>query len=235
MCAISVSEVTVKKKSVEILREVSLQVPKQSIYGLIGPSGSGKTTLIRAIVGLQRIDSGNIKVLDQPAGSKTLRRKLGYMTQGASCYEDLTVLENVKYFSSILGSGVYDVGRVLKVVELEGIENRLVSKCSGGEKARVALACSLLGNPKVLIMDEPTVGLDPLLRMELWSFFKKLASEGVTILLSSHVMDEAEKCDQLSFMRDGHILISGDVEIILKSTATEHLESAFLKLSMGSR
>ena len=151
------------------------------------------------------------------------------MTQGASCYEDLSVKENISYFASISGSK--EIDRILGIVELKPISNRLVSLCSGGEKARVALGCALIGNPSLLVLDEPTVGLDPLLRNELWTFFHDLTTSGVTILLSSHVMDEASRCDQLSFLRDGKVLASGSVNEIIQTTATNDLESAFIKLS----
>lgn len=221
-------------KSTEALKEVSLTIPKNKIVGFIGPSGAGKTTLIRAIVGRQKITTGTIEINNLSAGSKHLRKHISYMTQETSVYPDLTVKENMQYFATIRGVSKKSIPKIVKNslqdVGMSSFENQLVGTLSGGQKQRISLAVTLLGNPDILMLDEPTVGLDPLLREEIWKLFKQIANDGKTIVISSHVMDEAEKCDELLLIRDGRV-IAYDSPINLKlRTKSKSVEESFLKL-----
>jgi ABC-2 type transport system ATP-binding protein len=229
MSAIVVSDLTVERAGRGVLRDVSISVAPGSVVGLLGPSGSGKTTLMRAIAGVQQTSSGTVTVLGESAGSVPLRGRIGYMTQQASVYSDLTVVENVAYFARILGVES-DVDRVIDVVEMSGYRNTRVDRLSGGERARVCLATALVGSPPVLILDEPTVGLDPVLRQQLWGIFHELAAAGTALLVSSHVMDEAERCDYLVLLRDGRVLASGTQQELLAVSGATSVEGAFLEL-----
>ena len=201
------------------------------ITGLLGPSGSGKSTLMRSIVGVQLVESGQVSVLGLPAGSPELRHRVGYVTQAPSVYADLTVRENLRYFARILGVRPERVEDALDVVDLRAHGDQIVATLSGGERSRVSLATALLGAPDVLVLDEPTVGLDPVLRRDLWETFHALAEAGTTLLVSTHVMDEADRCDDLVLMRDGRIVATGAPSDILARTATHDIESAFLALA----
>jgi ABC-2 type transport system ATP-binding protein len=231
--AIEINNLSLSIDKKQILTDINAHIVSGTIVGLLGPSGAGKTTLIRAILGLQKPTNGTITVHGLKAGSKSLKSSTGYVTQALSIYADLTVLENVSYFASLLKTGKNDVQAVIKKVELEKYQRRLVGSLSGGEKARVSLAAALLGSPKLLLLDEPTVGLDPLLRRNLWRTFKDLARAGTTILITSHVMDEANKCDALMFIRDGRLLISDTKDNVMKKTSASSMEDAFLKLAVG--
>jgi ABC-2 type transport system ATP-binding protein len=171
--------------------------------------------------------------LGRPAGSKELRSKLGYVTQSPAVYDDLTARQNLHYFARILGLDEGDVDRAMAAVDLVPQAGQLVGSMSGGQRARVSLAIALLGEPPLLILDEPTVGLDPVLRRSLWKLFRKLAAAGRTLLISSHAMDEAEQCPNLLLVRDGKTLQHGDKEYLLMSTHTRTVEDAFLKLAGG--
>ena len=184
------------------------------VTGLLGPSGSGKSTLLRAIVGVQRTHGGSVTVLGQPAGSKALRSRIGYVTQAASVYDDLTLTENLRFFARVLGVGAAEVQRVVDAVDLGGHRGQVVGRMSGGQRSRASLAVALLGSPEVLVLDEPTVGLDPVLRRDLWVLFHRLADDGATVLVSSHVMDEADRCDHLLLMREGAIIADGTPDAI---------------------
>lgn len=199
-----------------------------TITGLIGPSGSGKTTLMRAIVGVQYVASGELTVLDKPAGTASLRRRIGYVTQSPAVYGDLTVEQNMRYFARLAGATGQDVSLLIDKVQLSAQRTQLVADLSGGQKARVSLAVALLGSPDLLVLDEPTVGLDPLLRAELWDMFAGLAREGKTLLVSSHVMDEAERCDDLVLLRDGRVLWNDTREALLTATSTATVGEAFI-------
>jgi ABC-2 type transport system ATP-binding protein len=230
IAAISVDHLSIVRGGKTILPDVSIDVPAGQVVGLLGPSGAGKTTLMQSIVGLLRPTSGHVTVLDQPAGSPKLRSKIGYVTQAPSVYQDLTVRENLRYFGTMVGASSARVSEVTEDVRLGDNTNQLVSTLSGGQRARVSLAVALLGKPTVLILDEPTVGLDPVLRRELWQQFHHLARAGLTLLISSHVMDEASRCDRLLLMREGDVLASASPNELMKVTHTKDIESAFLAL-----
>jgi ABC-2 type transport system ATP-binding protein len=228
--AVAIHKLEIKRGGQDVLRNLTFEVKAGAVVGLIGPSGSGKTTLIRSIVGLQRITAGSVNVLGLSAGSGPLRDRVGYMAQASSIYEDLTVGQNVRYFARILGYPKSEAERVVQEVDLEAQKRQIVGTLSGGQKARVSLAVALLGRPALLVLDEPTVGLDPVLRRDLWRLFDQLAASGTTLIVSSHVMDEASRCDLLLLLRDGKLIANDTVDSILKQTRTEDVESAFLKL-----
>jgi ABC-2 type transport system ATP-binding protein len=236
--AIHVNDLRVVRGGSEVLHGITLTVPRGSVTGLLGPSGCGKTTLMRAIVGVQLIAGGRVEVLAQPAGSPALRKRVarharervGYVTQAPSVYGDLTVLENLRYFAAIVQADSERVAEVLAAVGLAGREGQLTSSLSGGQRARVSLASALLGRPELLVLDEPTVGLDPVLRAELWKMFHALADEGTTLLVSSHVMDEAAECDRLLLMRDGALLAQATPQELRDRTGEEDLGRAFLAM-----
>jgi ABC-2 type transport system ATP-binding protein len=231
--AIETRDLVVVRGGDLVLRGVSLGIVPGRITGLLGPSGCGKTTLMRAIVGVQLVRSGSVTVLGAPAGSRSLRRRVGYVTQAPSVYGDLSVRENLRYFAQVLGVADERVAEVTATVGLEGQAAARVNRLSGGQRARVSLATALLGAPELLVLDEPTVGLDPVLRRDLWSTFRGLADSGATLLVSSHVMEEAERCDDLVLMRDGEILASEPRPSLLERTAAPDVERAFLSLVEG--
>jgi ABC-2 type transport system ATP-binding protein len=213
-----------------VLDDVSLEVPRGSITGLIGPSGCGKTTLMRTIVGVQVVAGGEVAVLGLPAGSPELRRRVAYVTQAPSVYGDLTVRENVRYFARVLGADPARVDGAIAAVGLEAAADQPVGRMSGGQRTRASLAAALVGEPELLVLDEPTVGLDPVLRQELWARLRGLADAGATLLVSSHVMDEAERCDRLVLMRDGAVLAADTPAALLARTGAADVEEAFLRL-----
>src|SRR3954467_1976189 len=217
-----------------VLPDLGLDVPRGSVVGLLGPSGCGKTTLMRSIVGVQKVAGGDVTVLGRPAGSRGLRRSIGYVTQAPSVYGDLTVTENLDYVAAVLGlrgsARRADVARVLELVSLTDHAGDRVDRLSGGQLSRVSLAAALLGTPELLVLDEPTVGLDPVLRRDLWSLFRRLAADGVTLLVSSHVMDEAERCERLLLMRGGRLLADETPADLRRRTGREDIEDAFLSL-----
>ena len=217
-----------------VLPELTLTVSPGVVTGLLGPSGSGKTTLMRALVGVQRIAGGSVVVLGREAGSPALRSRVGYVTQAPSVYGDLSVTENLRFFARILGVGRDRIGDVIETVGLAAERTRVVSRLSNGQRARVSLATALLGEPAVLVLDEPTVGLDPVLRRDLWNTFAALARKGRTLLVSSHVMDEADRCDELVLLREGRILAVGAPPELLARTEARDLDDAFLRLIEGA-
>ena len=217
-----------------VIPALTLDVPRGQVVGLLGPSGCGKTTLMRCVVGVQVIAGGVVEVLGHPAGHPELRHRIGYLTQQPSVYPDLSVAENLRYFAAVLGMPrarrSAEVARVLQVVDLAAQPDSRVSRLSGGELCRVSLAAVLLGVPELLVLDEPTVGLDPVLRRDLWAMFHRLASDGVTLLVSSHVMDEASLCDRLLLLRDGEVLADDTLNGLLSTTGAPDVEAAFLML-----
>lgn len=228
--AIEVRDLVVERGQRRVLHGLSCSIPRGSVTGLLGPSGSGKTTLMRAVVGVQIVKSGSITVLGQPAGSPPLRRTVGYLTQAPSVYADLTVRENARYFAALYGYGAGVADRAIADVGLAQAAGQLVGTLSGGQRSRASLACAILGKPEVLILDEPTVGQDPVLRDELWRQFHEMAAAGTTILVSSHVMDEAGRCERLLLIREGRLIADDTPAQVRASAGTDDLDEAFLRL-----
>ncbi|MEV4412187.1 ABC transporter ATP-binding protein [Catellatospora sp. NPDC049609] len=228
--AIEVADLVVHRGARPVLHGLSCTIPEGSVTGLLGPSGSGKTTLMRAIVGVQVVRSGTVTVLGHPAGDAKLRQRIGYLTQAPSVYADLTVRENARYFAALYGLGAAEADAAVRDVGLADAAGQLVGNLSGGQRSRASLACAIVSKPKVLILDEPTVGQDPVLRDELWAQFRGLAEAGSTLVVSSHVMDEANRCDRLLLIREGS-LIADDTPAAVKAAAgTDDLDQAFLTL-----
>ncbi len=228
--AIEAENITLQKEGDLILNNLNIQIEKGIITGLIGPSGAGKTSLMRVILGIQQVKS-KVKVLGKNAGSKKLRSKIGYVSQQPSVYGDLSVEQNLSYFARLLNSPKSQVKKIIQQVDLEPQSKQLVSTLSGGQRARVSLAIALLGNPELLVLDEPTVGLDPILRRDLWGLFSDLAKSGKTLLVSSHVMNEAERCQRLLLLRDGQVLWQGEKSALLSKLKVSDVEDAFLQLA----
>ena len=228
--SIVIENLRIRRGGVVALDELSLSVASGRVTGLLGPSGSGKTTLMRAIVGVQIVESGTITVLGKPAGTPPLRWKVGYMTQNPAVYGDLTVRENLRYFARILDAAPESVDEVLETVDMTPFAGRVVNKLSGGQRARVSLATALIGSPELLVLDAPTVGLDPVLRRDLWKTFNELAERGKTLLVSSHVMDEADHCHDLLLLRDGKLVATGTPAEVRKKSGQQDLDEAFLAL-----
>jgi ABC-2 type transport system ATP-binding protein len=228
--AVSIRDLAVRRGGREVVRIPSLEIAAGTVTGLMGPSGCGKTTLMRCIVGVQRIASGDVTVLGAPAGTPALRRRVGYMTQAPSVYGDLTVRENLDFFGRVLGAAPTRVEQVIGAVRVPVRPGQLVRDLSGGERARVSLAAVLLGEPELLVLDEPTVGLDPLLRVELWRMFRSMAGGGATLLVSSHSLEEARHCDHLLLMRDGALLLADTPDGLRRRTGHDDLEDAFVAL-----
>jgi len=232
--AVQVRGLRVRRGGREILHGLDLQIPAGQVVGLLGPSGSGKTTLMRAVVRVQAEVSGDVVVLGEPAGSPGLRRRVGYATQAASVYRDLSVVENLRYFAALAGlrsrAARAAVAQALDAVDLGAFEKQAVGTLSGGERSRVSLGSALVGEPELLVLDEPTVGLDPVLRRDLWDLFHRLARSGRTLLVSSHVMDEATRCDRLLLLRDGALVADTTPADLLADTGAPDTEAAFLAL-----
>jgi ABC-2 type transport system ATP-binding protein len=228
--AVRCTGLTVVRSDVPVLSDLSVDVAPGIITGLLGPSGAGKTTLLRSIVGTQVVRGGTVTVLGHPAGSPAVRHTVGYATQTAAVYDDLSVRENVRYFAATLGLGREEVDRVIGQVDLDAQVDRVAARLSGGQRSRVSLAVALLGRPQLLVLDEPTVGLDPVLREQLWAMFRTLADDGAALIVSSHVMDEAERCDELLLMRDGRLIAQETPASLRARTGTDSMDRAFLAL-----
>ena len=228
--AVRVRDLHVQRGGREVLRGLTFDVPTGQVTGLLGPSGCGKTTLMRALVGVQKNVTGTIDVLGQPAGSKELRRQMGYVTQAPSVYADLTVRQNLQFFATVLSADRDSIDRAIEYVDLGDHADVVVGRLSGGQESRASLAVALLGSPRVLVLDEPTVGLDPVLRRDLWALFHRLAESGVTVLVSSHVMDEADRCERLLLMREGLLLADDTPDALRERTGSPDIEGAFLAL-----
>ncbi|WP_380167424.1 ABC transporter ATP-binding protein [Jannaschia sp. R86511] len=232
--AVEVADLGVERGGARVLDAVSLRVPAGSVVGLLGPSGCGKTTLMRAVVGVQQRVTGTLRVLGRPAGDPELRRRVGYVTQGASVYPDLTVRQNLLYAAAVAGldrrRAATAVERTLAEVDLQAQAGSLTARLSGGQRSRVGLGAALLPGPELLVLDEPTVGLDPVLRRELWQLFHRLAAAGTTLLVSSHVMDEADRCDDLVLLRAGRVVAQDSPAGLRERTGAADVETAFLAL-----
>lgn len=228
--AVTVEGLEVRRGPVTVFDGIDLTIELGSITGLLGPSGCGKTTLMRSIVGVQKVQAGSVTVLGQPAGSASLRWRVAYATQSAATYPDLTVEQNLRYFARLLAAPAEDTRRVIAQVDLQAQTHRRVDSLSGGQRNRVSLAVALLGQPELLVLDEPTVGLDPVLRKELWALFRELADAGTTLIVSSHVMDEALNCDRLLLMREGRLVADTTPAGLMESTGASDPETAFLTL-----
>ena len=226
---VEVRDLVVVRGGREVLPGISLDVTA-GVTGLLGPSGCGKTTLMRCLVGAQQVRSGTVEVLGEPAGSPPLRTRIGYVTQDASVYDDLTVTENLAFFARVLGVDRSSVDRAIASVDLGDHRDQVVGRLSGGQRSRAGLAVALLGEPDLLVLDEPTVGLDPVLRRDLWALFHRIADNGAAVLVSSHVMDEAERCHRLLLMREGRIIADGTPQEIRQKTGADNVESAFLAI-----
>ncbi len=231
--AITVRHLEIERGGAAVLRGLDFAVSAGEVTGLLGPSGSGKTTLMRAVVGVQRITAGSVEVLGEPAGSASLRARIGYVTQSSSVYDDLTVTENLRFFARVLGISNERVEECIGIVDLDAQRTQVVRTLSGGQRSRVSLAVALLGDPSLLVLDEPTVGLDPVLRVDLWRTFHRLADAGAAVLVSSHVMDEASRCDRLLLMREGRIIADETPDGLLTGTGAADIEGAFLALVHG--
>ena len=232
--AVRVDHLHVVRGGRTVIEDLTLRIPQGQVVGLLGPSGCGKSTLMRSIVGVQKVAGGTVTVVGEPAGSKQLRDRVGYLTQAPSIYPDLSIEENIAYFAQVVGTSrqglAAEVARVLEMVSLTDHAKDRANALSGGQESRVSLAAALVGTPEVLILDEPTVGLDPVLRRDLWAIFRRLAADGVTLLVSSHVMDEAVRCDRLLLMRAGVILADDTLGGVLAATGAPDVEAAFLAL-----
>jgi ABC-2 type transport system ATP-binding protein len=228
--AVDISHLRVIRGKRPALHDFSVRIGRGSITGLLGPSGCGKTTLIRCIVGTQLIASGTVRVLGLPAGSASLRRRVGYLPQDPTIYNDLRIVDNVRYFASLYGFDSAAAGSAIERVGLTDHSTAYCGNLSGGQRTRVSLACALVCQPELLVLDEPTVGLDPVLRADLWEQFADLARAGTTLLVSSHVMDEADHCGDLLLMRDGHLVSQTTPTQLREDTGCTSLEDAFLSI-----
>ena len=232
--AVEVDDLVVRRGRVLAVDSLSFTTVRGQVTGLLGPSGCGKSTLMRAVVGVQIVKSGTVEVLGLPAGHKRLRNRVGYVTQAPSVYDDLTVTENLRFFARVLGVDRGEARRCVEAVDLVAASDQVVGRLSGGQRSRVSLAVALLGDPELLVLDEPTVGLDPVLRRDLWAMFHALADAGTAVIVSSHVMDEAERCDRLLLMREGRLLAEDTPQALLEQTRTHDIEAAFLALVDGA-
>ena len=212
------------------IHDLSVQIARGTITGLLGPSGCGKTTLMRCIVGTQIVTAGAVMVLGQPAGAASLRRRVGYLPQDPTIYNDLRIVDNVRYFGSLYGMDAKSADEAVSAVGLDDHRTALCGNLSGGQRTRVSLACALVAAPDLLVLDEPTVGLDPVLRVDLWQQFDQLARRGTTLIVSSHVMDEADHCGDLLLMREGHLLAHTTPRKLREDTGCQSLEEAFLSV-----
>ena len=232
---IDAQDVTRRFGDIQALDGITLRVPRGVIYGLLGPSGSGKTTFIRILAGALRASSGTVTLLGRPQPSRANAAHIGYMTQTAAMYPDLSLRENLEFFGALYGlEGRRLSERIEEIAGEVGLGDRLAGPLhtfSGGMRQRASLCCALLHEPDLLILDEPTVGLDPVLRRAFWDRFRRLADAGRTLVVSSHVMDEAERCDVLGFVRDGRLLASDSPAALRQLTGQTNLEDAFLVLA----
>lgn len=236
--SVEVEDVTKRFRDTEVLHGVTLRVRRGEIVGLVGPSGCGKTTLVDMIMGLSTPSSGNVLLEGEPAPFPSARRTLGCMPQDTALYEDITAAENIAFFGALYGlkrGQLKERSRqALALARLDATGNKLVRSFSGGMKRRLSLAIALLCKPEILVMDEPTVGLDPLHRCELWKGFHGLADNGSALLITTHMMDEARRCDRVAMMREGRLICCAEPETIIRETGCADLEGAFIQLASTS-
>ena len=232
---VEVRSLVVDRGGRRVLHGLDITIEQGSVTGLLGPSGCGKSTLMRSLVGVQQLTSGQVTIAGSEAGSAPLRNRIGYVTQAASVYDDLTVRENLSFFARVLGADGAAVDEAIATVDLAGQTDQVVGRLSGGQRSRVSLAVALLNTPDLLVLDEPTVGLDPVLLRDLWALFHRLAAAGAAVFVSSHVMDEADRCDRLLLMREGRIIADDTPAHIREKTDTQDIESAFLALVDADR
>lgn len=225
--AVEVSGLSVTRGGSRVLDDVTMTVRRGRITGLLGPSGGGKTTLLRTLAGVQ-VHTGTATILGLPAGDRRLRHRIGYVTQSSSIYPDLTVEQNVRYYARLYGCAESTVPETLATVDMSDKAATRVRELSGGQRGRTSLACALVAAPDLLLLDEPTVGLDPVLRVALWERFHALAESGTTLLVSSHVMDEAERCDDIALLREGRVVGTGTPAEFHERTGCTSMEDAFL-------
>ena len=228
--AVEVRDLVVARGGRQVLESLSFTIGSGGVTGLLGPSGCGKSTLMRSLVGVQQLASGSVEVFGEEAGSKGLRHRIGYLTQSPSVYDDLTVTENLRFFARVLGISRNEVDRTIDAVDLRSHADQVVGRLSGGQRSRASLAVALLGHPDLLVLDEPTVGLDPVLRRDLWALFHRIADAGAAVFVSSHVMDEAERCDRLMLMREGRIIADGTPAEVKEKSGSHDIEAAFLAI-----
>jgi len=228
--AVEVEEVRKRFGTINALDGITLAIPAGEVYGLLGPNGAGKTTLIRSLIGLVRPDSGTVRVLGHEMPDVAVLNRIGYMTQSAAVYPELSVEENVLFFARVNGD-VGGVEKTLRTLQLWDRRKDVVATLSGGTRGRVSLACALVHSPALLLLDEPTVGIDPQLRVQFWEHFHKLADEGAAVIVTSHVMDEAERCDRLGLVARGRLLAEGTAAQLTKRARARNLEAAFLRLA----
>ncbi len=228
--AVEVRDLVVVRGGRDVLESLTFTIGSGGVTGLLGPSGCGKSTLMRSLVGVQQLTSGSVEVFGEEAGSKSLRHRIGYLTQDPSVYDDLTVTENLRFFAKVLGVGREEVDRSIDAVDLRSHADQVVGRLSGGQRSRASLAVALLGHPDLVVLDEPTVGLDPVLRRDLWALFHRIAEAGAAVFVSSHVMDEAERCDRLMLMREGRIIADGTPREIREKSGSDDIEAAFLAI-----
>jgi ABC-2 type transport system ATP-binding protein len=228
--AVTIENLRVIRGKRPALQDFSVQIAQGTITGLLGPSGCGKTTLIRCIVGTQIIASGTVTVLGEPAGSSALRRRVGYLPQDPTIYNDLRIIDNVRYIASLYGFDSHAADAAIERVGLTDHRTAYCGNLSGGQRTRASLACALVCQPALLVLDEPTVGLDPVLRVDLWEQFTELARGGTTLLVSSHVMDEADHCGDLLLMREGVLVAHTTPTQLREDTGCTSLEEAFLSI-----
>ena len=231
--AVDVRGLAVERGGRTVIADLDLAIDRGDVTGLLGPSGCGKSTLIRCLAGVQVVAGGTVEVLGSPAGSAPNRRRVAYVTQASSVYPDLTIEQNLAYFAAVHGVGGEAIDAALTMVDLVDHRHDVTADLSGGQRTRVSLAAALLASPDVYLLDEPTVGLDPVLRRDLWAMFARLAADGAAVLVSSHVMDEADRCDRVLLMRDGAIIAYDTPDGLRAATGTTDIEAAFLALAEG--